>query len=140
MPFVLSPSKFGSNIWYYNSNDFIIAEDKYDKDVMRRIRSIIGIFYLNNADWKFGDGGETGLYSARDNRKLSKAIAPVSNTLLMYEITPSSYHRFLKNHVNERNALLLWFHSKTADKILKFPSSRPEIITREINKKVKNEM
>ena len=139
VPFVCSPSTFGSNVWYYGTNNFIIEEDEYGDDVMRRMRSIIGIFYLNNTTWKFGDGGETGLYSARNNRKLVKAVAPVSNTLLVYEITPNSYHRFLKNHIHERNSLLLWFHSKTADKILKFPQSIPEKVTRAIDQRVKNE-
>jgi hypothetical protein len=78
----------------------------------RRIRALAMIFYLANKNWKQGDGGETGLYEFGDADVASPdvAIAPTCNSLLAFEVTPHSFHAFLKNKRSVRNAVVLWLH------------------------------
>ena len=78
----------------------------------KRIRALAMIFYLANMNWTQGDGGETGLYESNDADLNSPnvAIAPLSNSLLAFEVTPHSFHAFLKNKRSARNAVVLWLH------------------------------
>jgi hypothetical protein len=75
------------------------------------IRAATMIFYLDNDDWKPGAGGETGLYatSRRDTEEVH-AVAPVSNSLLLFECSPHSYHALLANPGCSRKSIILWLH------------------------------
>jgi hypothetical protein len=83
------------------------------------VRAIVIIFYLNNAAWKSGDGGETGLYrTVRDPVGHSVvAVPPLNNSLVAFEITPGSFHAFRKNHVHARNSVIVWLHRDRAEAI-----------------------
>ncbi len=72
----------------------------------RRIIAIL--FFLNNDDWKEGDGGELGIYR-KDNPVPVKKIAPRNNTLFAFQISADSFHAFQTNN-KERNSFVQWFH------------------------------
>ena len=83
------------------------------------MRAVAVLFYLGNPPWSPGDGGETGLYRHRDDDITAPvAIAPPrSNSLLIFECTPHSFHGFLTNRFSERNSLIMWLHRRKADVI-----------------------
>jgi hypothetical protein len=83
------------------------------------VRAVAVLFYLHNAPWQEGDGGETGLYSDRDQPVGSpdKAIPPLNNTLLLFECRPNSYHSFIQNRVAARNSLIMWLHRPLGDAV-----------------------
>lgn len=78
----------------------------------KRVRALAMIYYVANGDWKQGDGGETGLYAFNDADVTSPdvAVAPINNSLLIFEVTPYSFHSFLKNKRSTRNAVVSWLH------------------------------
>jgi 2OG-Fe(II) oxygenase superfamily len=78
----------------------------------QRIRAVAMLYYLVNTDWTSGDGGETGLYEFGDEETTAPqvAIPPINNSLVAFEVTPYSFHSFLKNKRSPRNAILLWLH------------------------------
>jgi hypothetical protein len=76
---------------------------------VERTRAVAMIYFLNNAPWKNGNGGECALYAHR-SAAAAQTIAPVSNSLLLFECTPWSYHRFLSNRVGARDSVILWLH------------------------------
>jgi hypothetical protein len=71
------------------------------------------IYYLCNEGWSEPDGGETGLYGAAKphDRTIASRVPPVDNTLLLFECSPHSYHRFLTNPGRRRNSIILWLHT-----------------------------
>jgi hypothetical protein len=76
------------------------------------VRAATLIFYLCNDDWTRGDGGETGFYGG-ERESLNTQILllpPVNNTLILFECSPHSYHRFVSNPGRARNSLILWLH------------------------------
>jgi 2OG-Fe(II) oxygenase superfamily len=76
------------------------------------IRAATMIFYLQNDGWQEGSGGETGLYAAtRAGLGKMCAVAPLNNSLLLFECSPHSYHRLLANPGCPRNSIILWLHS-----------------------------
>lgn len=80
------------------------------------VRAATMIFYLNNCGWKTDSGGETGLYSASRADVGSKcAVAPINNSLLLFECSPHSYHRLLANPGCQRNSIILWLHCSLED-------------------------
>jgi hypothetical protein len=75
------------------------------------IRAATMIFYLQNEGWKKGFGGETGLYGALNPDLGSRSeIPPLSNSLLLFECSPHSYHRLIGNRGSPRNSIILWLH------------------------------
>jgi hypothetical protein len=76
------------------------------------VRAATMIYYLANPPWSPGDGGETGLYrTGADHVKLPAAIvAPVNNSILLFENGPRSYHSFIQNRRHPRNSVILWLH------------------------------
>jgi hypothetical protein len=85
----------------------VIYNDAPSGNVQRR-RIISLIFYLNNDEWREGDGGETGIYAA-DGKILLKKIPPKNNTLFAFHVSPRSMHAFQGNKT-ERNSFVQWFH------------------------------
>jgi 2OG-Fe(II) oxygenase superfamily len=92
-----------------------------DAKPVEYIRAATFIFYLCNPSWKSGQGGETGLYSSAKESSNARfdLIPPRDNTLLLFECSPHSYHRFITNPGCRRNSIILWLHSTP-----KFASSR----------------
>ncbi len=70
------------------------------------------IFYLCNDGWTDGDGGETALYDSCKEVSDTKIdlVPPTNNSLLLFECSPHSYHRFVKNPGCTRNSAILWLH------------------------------
>jgi hypothetical protein len=77
-----------------------------------RTRAIAMLYFLNNGPWRAGQGGECGLYATRDASEPDAKIAPIDNSILVFECTPYSYHRFLSNHGGSRDSIILWLHRK----------------------------
>jgi len=98
--------------------------------VQERVRAAAVLFYINNPPWRAGDGGETGLYLSASDSEPAASVPPINNTLLLFEVTPYSYHRFLSNRRNERNSIIMWLHrtkpeavSRWGNKIVYWPKS-----------------
>jgi 2OG-Fe(II) oxygenase superfamily len=78
---------------------------------VERIRAVAMIYFLNNPEWKIGDGGECGLYASRYKTQESVVrVAPINNSILVFECTPHSFHRFLSNRAGPRDSVILWLH------------------------------
>jgi hypothetical protein len=77
-----------------------------------RVRAVAMIFYLNNAPWSEGDGGETGLYADASDLvdQPTSTIPPLNNSMLVFECTPRSYHSFMSNRVHPRSSIAMWLH------------------------------
>jgi hypothetical protein len=79
------------------------------------MRAIAVIYYLNNHEWRSGDGGDTGLYrTARDAHPVV-AIPPMNNSLVAFECTPQSFHAFQRNVRQPRNSVIVWLHREKAE-------------------------
>jgi hypothetical protein len=80
------------------------------------VRAAALIYYLCNDAWKPGGGGETALYSAsrQDPTTRCELVAPVNNTLLLFECSPHSHHRFVQNPGCVRNSIIFWLHVDVA--------------------------
>ena len=78
---------------------------------VERIRAIAMIYFLNNSPWKKGNGGECALYLHRSSASF-ETVPPVNNSMLVFECTPRSYHRFLSNRSGTRDSVILWLHRK----------------------------
>lgn len=85
--------------------------EKDDKNVnlITGIRIISIIYYLNNDDWQWGDGGETAFYKTKDGVTL-KLVEPINNRLLAFQISPTSLHAFQENF-KPRSSIVQWFHT-----------------------------
>jgi hypothetical protein len=86
---------------------------------VQRVRAVAMLFYLANPKWRSRHGGETGLYEFEDSAVKTPAVAipPVNNSLIAFEVTPSSFHAFLKNKRSARNAVVLWLHRTYEDAV-----------------------
>jgi hypothetical protein len=86
------------------------------------IRAVSLIYYLNNHNWKVGDGGETGLYDSlyADVNCPKISIPPINNSLLAFECTPFTYHSFIKNRRHTRNSIIMWLHRPKSEAILEW--------------------
>lgn len=81
------------------------------------VRAVTMIYYLGNPPWSPGDGGETGLYAAADDSVDDPAlrIAPLNNSMIVFENIPASYHSFIRNRRSPRTSIILWLHRPKAD-------------------------
>ncbi|MFI0790432.1 2OG-Fe(II) oxygenase [Streptomyces lydicus] len=81
------------------------------------VRAATLIYYLCNDGWSEGDGGETGFYGAgqQHDRTSVALVPPLNNTLLLFECSPHSYHRFVTNPRRRRNSIILWLHTTVND-------------------------
>lgn len=86
------------------------------------IRAATMIYYLCNDGWKTGDGGETAIYSqdCETPETLVKLIEPRNNSLLLFECSPRSYHRFITNPGQRRNSIILWLHASVEDALARW--------------------
>ena len=92
--------------------------------VHESVRALAVLIYLHNQDWQEDDGGETGLYasSSQPVDSPTKAVAPVNNTLMVFECSPKSYHSFIANRKGPRNSIIMWLHRPTSDVIQRWGS------------------
>ena len=110
----------GMNPWFYGSLRGAAA-----RPAERVMRSVAVLLYLGPGGWQEGDGGETGLYGSAARESLGRRVPPLPNSLLLFEITPRSYHRFLYKRRLERNSVIQWFHEPMAEKLARHPGSQP---------------
>ncbi|MGI8762164.1 MAG: 2OG-Fe(II) oxygenase [Jatrophihabitantaceae bacterium] len=77
------------------------------------VRAVSLLFFLANPPWQPGDGGETGLFASVDaaGRGQRVTVAPVNNSLVLFECTPLSWHCFLAN-ATPRNSVVMWLHRR----------------------------
>jgi hypothetical protein len=77
------------------------------------VRAAALLYYLCNDGWAPGDGGETALYGTEHPSSRSKVaqVPPLSNSLVAFECSPHSYHRFITNPRRVRNSVILWIHA-----------------------------
>ena len=116
--FVLEPLENGVNPWFHQCI-YMRARVTHPR-VQHNCRSIAVLYYLaNSKNWAPTDGGETGLYQdplVNDNPVIK--IAPLNNRLVVFEVSPLSYHCYLRNGPTPRNVLAQWFHVLERDAIL----------------------
>ncbi len=86
---------------------------------VERTRAVAMIFFLNNGAWTDGDGGECGLYAAGGSTPIER-VAPLDNSILVFECTPRSYHRFLSNRVRARDSAILWLHRERSESVARW--------------------
>jgi hypothetical protein len=94
--------------------DYFTGSRKHAAAVPKKyVRAAALLFYLCNEGWVPGDGGETALYGAQEPSWRSSVghIPPLSNSLLAFECSPHSYHRFMTNPRRVRNSVILWIHA-----------------------------
>ena len=86
---------------------------------IQRVRAVAMLYYLANPKWRSRHGGETGLYEFEDSPIDAPAVAipPLNNHLVAFEVTPHSFHAFLKNKRSPRNAVVLWLHRTYEDAV-----------------------
>jgi hypothetical protein len=77
----------------------------------RVVRAVALLFYINNPEWRPGDGGTTGLYRhwSDDVDDPARLIAPRHNSLLAFECSPYSYHAFMANG-RRRDSVVVFAH------------------------------
>ncbi|MGV9721033.1 2OG-Fe(II) oxygenase family protein [Nocardia beijingensis] len=82
------------------------------------VRAVAVLFYLGNPGWEPGDGGETALYDhVAEGAALPSVtlVPPLDNSLLLFEVTPRTWHTFAGNNVEDRNSVVMWVHRTKAD-------------------------
>lgn len=86
------------------------------------VRAITMIYYVGNPAWAQGDGGETGFYRAADDDVAAPAlaIAPLENSMIVFENTPASYHSFIRNRRHPRTSIILWLHRRKTEALERF--------------------
>ena len=71
------------------------------------------LFIWPTGRWRPGDGGETALYASSSDAPVAgpaPTVAPIDNSLVLFECTPYSWHTFLSNRVRPRESLVMWLH------------------------------
>lgn len=115
---------------FYFENPYFItgSQEAREMDVSLQMRSVVGLFYLENPKYLAGNGGETGLYRSYEDYTQDnpvKKIPPLSNSMLIFETTPHSFHTYLPNKAKYRNTMLFWLHSDAQLKIKRFKGALP---------------
>ncbi len=108
--FVDNPLPDGINIANWRICDYETGRGAM-VPVRECIRAVAVLFYINNGRWQPGDGGETGLYSDlhADVEHPTVKVAPLDNSLLLFECTPYSFHSFISNR-KPRHSVIMWLH------------------------------
>lgn len=116
--FADDPLANGINPWFYQC-------DKHhpSKEGRPAVRAATSIFYLAN-DWRQGLGGDTGIFKDKDPASLVRSVAPVNNRLLAFDITPTSFHNYMKCSMPMRNSLAQWYFASERDVLARF-GARP---------------
>ncbi|QDV23536.1 2OG-Fe(II) oxygenase family protein [Aureliella helgolandensis] len=88
------------------------SDDTRDRQpqAIKTARAVACLYYCANPPWQPGAGGETGLY-AELGKRLVQRIPPTNNSLLIFEVSPVSYHAYLGSRLAQRNAYVWWYHA-----------------------------
>jgi hypothetical protein len=86
---------------------------------IRVVRAAALLYFLDNDGWRPGDGGELGLYRSISDEpgRPAHVIAPRTNSLVLFECTPYSYHCFISNSRVGRTSVIMWLHRSERDAI-----------------------
>ena len=119
----------GVNPWYFQCNymDAAAPQPPGAPAPLERVRAISFIYYFGRDEHRAGDGGETGLGVVDDETgevSLFRAVEPVPNRLLAFEISHQSHHKFMTNREAERNTVIGWFHA-TLEETLRRHQTHP---------------
>lgn len=89
---------------------------------VRAVRAVAMLYFLGNAPWSSGDGGELGLYSYHEESPgvPDVAVPPVNNSLVLFECTPYSYHGFISNRANPRASVIAWLHQSESEALARW--------------------
>jgi 2OG-Fe(II) oxygenase superfamily len=93
--------------------------------VVEVVRAVAMIFYLNNGPWPDGHQGATGLYTSFDQpvRQPVEVVAPIDNSVLVFECTPFSFHAFIGGNRKARNSVIMWLHRPKDHAVLRWGQS-----------------
>jgi hypothetical protein len=93
--------------------------------VVEEVRAVAALIYLANEEWHPGDGGETALFAGAggDPTRPAGIVAPINNSMLVFECTPFSFHTFLSNRRIARNGLVMWLHRPKAEVVRRWDDS-----------------
>lgn len=116
--FIDDPLPNGINPWYFQCTH---SAPPADQESRAMPRALAALYYLNDS-WKPSDGGETALFSANNHAALERKIEPINNRLFVFEITPTSWHSYLKNAAPSRNSVAQWFFVSPEETARRFPN------------------
>lgn len=111
-------------VFFHNRNRLtngMVVQSNTDKVFTgEAVRSVAVLYYLGNAPWIEGNGGETGIFTSPQSPPTA-LVTPQNNRLLVMKISPSSFHAFMGNTV-DRHAIVQWFHVDTSEAIADYGS------------------
>lgn len=87
------------------------------------VRAVAVLFYLNNKpDWTLGDGGETALYEHIADGAPARplTVAPLNNSMVIFECTPRTWHTFTGANTSNRNSVVMWLHRPKEDVVARW--------------------
>ena len=82
------------------------------------IRGVAVLFYFANPGWQPGDGGETAIYDHLSDGTTAPSmtlVPPLDNSMLLFEVTPRTWHTFAGNNTKDRNSVVMWVHRSKED-------------------------
>lgn len=75
------------------------------------VRAVAVLYYFGNPGWQPGDGGETALYEhVGDSSAVPFLVPPLDNSLLLFEVTPRTWHTFAGANTADRHSVVMWAH------------------------------
>lgn len=109
------PPNFGFQRLYTSDCGVDYADDSSSRqpNTIKTARAIACIYYIGNPEWKNNMDGETGLYS-QDGVQLVAKVRPKNNSLLIFEVSPTSYHCYLGSNGMCRSSVIWWYHAPPA--------------------------
>lgn len=122
-----SPAADNDSVRMSNSTTIDYFRGPKDPTVEAResVRAVAILFYLGNPEWVPGDGGETALFASCGGAAAgpSTTVAPINNSMIMFECTPFSWHSFVSNR-KPRNSLVMWLHRTKAEAVTRWGDDR----------------
>ncbi len=106
------------NPWYFNCP---LQTDVPMPDTHVGVRALAILYYFGKSgEWREGDGGDTGIYANKNRDSIATKVSPIPNRLLLFEVSPRSYHAFITNLRLERNVIVQWFHQDPKTSLERF--------------------
>lgn len=111
---------------YFDEKDLLPSGMRFQSDSSASASSLttargIGVIYYCCNKLDDEDGGGTFLYKNPKEQPFA-TVAPRNNRLLIFEISPESFHAFEGNK-KDRLAFVQWFHRDLEDMRLEFPNN-----------------
>ena len=71
--------------------------------------ALVLLFHLGSDQWRPGEGGETALYPAAAD-DAPALVAPLANSLVLFECTSHTWHRYLGGNRGAGDSVMMWLH------------------------------